>query len=314
MKVRLYGFSLEAGHAKSSLNDLYDHMELFSGEADNARTNERRIYFNKDADPTFARGLVVTVKDQKAFCKLIDENGRLVISVENLLGDDKLMEFNFFVVNKTNGIGLYQQYHHSCSLGVFGGYLRDRYRTISEESAGQAIAALRQQGGSTDRKEAAIKRAHRGGLSVATLVHSGNLSAVLRQFDKIKSFEYEFAQLDAIREVAQPLQPYVKRRREKVTFEPRYAVVTIANAVQNAVNSIQPRSGRVHVETQDGDPLSVKLADIPEHFGEYEYDDIALQLDNLDTADFARHHTFAELQNVCNSAPYRHIFTARVRP
>lgn len=313
MKVRLYGFSLEAGHTKSSLSDLYDHIELFSGEADNTRTNERRIYFSKDADPTFARGLVVTVKDQKAFCKLIDENGRLVISVENLQGDDKLMEFNFFVINKANGIGLYQQYHHSCSLGVFGGYLRDRYRTISEEAAGQAIEALRQQGEHTDRKETAIKRAHRGGLSVATLVHSGNLAAVLRQFDKIKSFEYEFAQLDAIREVAQPLQPYVKRRKEKVTFEPRYAVVTIANAVHNAVNAIQPKSGRVHVETEDGDPLSVKLADIPEHFGEHEYDDIASQLDNLDTADFAQHRTFTDLQNVCNSEPYRHIFTARVR-
>lgn len=77
MKVRLYGFSLEAGHTKASLDDLYGHMDLFSGEADNTRTNERRFYFSKDADPTFARGLVVTVKDQKAFCKLIHENGRL---------------------------------------------------------------------------------------------------------------------------------------------------------------------------------------------------------------------------------------------
>lgn len=313
MKVRLYGFTLEAGHTNSSLNDLYDHMELFSGNADNTRTNERRIYFSKDADPTFARGLIVTVKDQKAFCKLIDENGRLVISVENLQGDDKLMEFNFFVVNKTNGIGLYQQYHHSCSLGVFGAYLKERYRTISEGAANQAIAALRHQGQHTNRRETAIRRAHRGGLSVATLVHRGNLAAVLRQFMRIKSFEYEFAQLDAIREVAQPLQPYVTRRKEKVTFEPRYAVVTIANAIHNAVIAIQPKSGRVHVETEEGDLLSVKLADIPEHFGEYDYDDIASQLDNLDTADFAQHRTFTELQNVCNSDPYRHIFTARVR-
>jgi len=312
VKVRLYGFSLKAGHAKSSLNDLYDYMEQCSGQADNTRANERRIYFSRDEDPTFARGLVVTVKDQKAFCKLIDENGRLVISVENLQGDDKLMEFNFFVINKSNGIGLYQQYHHSCSLGVFGGYLRDRYRTISEEMANQAIESLRQHGEHTDRREAAIRRAYRGGLSVATLVHSGSLEAVLRQFEKIKSFEYEFAQLDAIREVAKPLQPLVKRRREKLTFEPRFAIGTIANAIQNAVNAMQPKSGRVHVETQEGDPLSVKLADIPEHFGEYDYDDVASQLDNLDTADFAQHHTFNELQGVCTSDHYRHIFTARL--
>lgn len=313
MKVRLYGFTLEAGHTKAALSDLYDHLALFSGAADNSRSNERRIYFDKDTDATFARGLVVTVKDQKAFCKLIEDRGRLVINVENLQGEDKLMEFNFFVINKTNGVGLYQQYHHSCSLGVFGGYLRDHYHTISTEFADREVAELTRRGEHTDKREKGIRKAHRGGLSIATLVHSGTLGAVLRQFQKIKSFEYEFAQFDAIRSVAQPLQPYVKRRKEKVTFEPRYAVVTIANAVQNAVNAIQPKSGRVHVETEDGDPLSVKLADIPEHFGEYEFDDIASQLDNLDTAQFARHRTFTELQAVCDSDAYRHIFNARIR-
>jgi len=313
MKVRLYGFSLEAGHAKTSLSDLYDHMELLSGTADTTKSNERRIYFSKDTDPDYARGLIVTVKNQKAFCKLVDADGRLVINVENLQGEDKVMEFNFFVINKSNGLGIYQQYHHSCSLGVFGGYLRDRYRNLSENSAGREIRELRRQRQHTEGKAKAIRRAHRENLSVATLIHRGNLSAVLRQFEKIKSFEYEFAQLDAIRDVAQALQPYVKRRKEKVTFEPRFAVATIATAVHNAVNTIMPKSGRVHVETDEGDPLSVKLADIPENFGEYDYDDIATQLDKLDTAEFAQHQTLTNLQEVCNSEPYAHIFNARTR-
>lgn len=313
MKVRLYGFSLEAGHAKTSLNDLYEYMELQSGVADTSRTNERRIYFSKDADPTYARGLVVTVKNQKAFCKLVDEKGRLVILVENLQGEDKVMEFNFFVVNKSNGLGIYQQYHHSCSLGVFGGYLRERYRTLSTRSIDAEILELRRSRQHSEARERAIRRAHRGNLTVATLVHRGNLSSVLRQFEKIKSFEYEFAQIEAIRDVARPLQPYVSKRKEKVTFEPRFAVSTIATAVHNAVEMIVPKSGRVHVETDEGDPLSVKLADIPENFGEYDFDEIATQLDQLDTADFAEHQTFTDLQDVCNSEPYSHIFNARTR-
>lgn len=313
MKVRLYGFSLKAGHNKTSLSDLYDYLAVHSGEPDNTKSNERRIYFDKDSDATYARGLIVTVRDQKAFCKLIEDNGSLVINVESLQGDDKLMEFNFFLINKTNGIGLYQHYFHSCSLGVFGGYLRTDYREISDAKCADEIHASERTGRHTDAKEKAIKRAHRGNLEVATLVHSGSLSTVLRDFEKIKSFEYEFAELEAIRDVAQPLSPYVRRRKETVTFEQRANVGTLANAVQQAVNLIQPRSGRVHVETEDGDVLSVQLENIPEHFGEYEYDDIARQINNLNVLEFSRHNAFAQLADVCNSDAYRHIFNARVR-
>lgn len=313
MKVRLYGFSLAAGHTKTSLVDLYDHLAMHSGQPDTTKSLERRIYFDKNDGSNYAHGLVVTVRDQKAFCKLIEDNGNWVINVESLQGDDKLMEFNFFIINKSNGLGLYQHYFHSCSMGVFGGYLRTDYREISDQRCQDAIHASEQTGRHTNAKEAAIKRDHRGQLEVATLVHSGSLSSVLQDFDRINSFEYEFAELEAIRDVAEPLSPYVRRRKEVVTFEREQNVRTLANAVQRAVNLIQPRAGRVHVETEDGDALSLQLENIPEHFGEYDYDDVARQLNNLNVLEFSRHNTFTQLNDVCNSDAYRHIFNARIR-
>ena len=182
MKVRLFGFSLKAGNSKATLAQLYDHLETNSGQPDNTRPSERRIYFSRDASADYAHGLVVTVKDQKAFCKFVKEKGTFKISVETLVGEDKLMEFNFFVINKNNGLGIYQQYFHSCSLGVFGGYLKEDYRQISDHSASKMVSDLHRNGKHTEVKEKAIRKLHGGQLEVATLVHKGTLAAVLEEF------------------------------------------------------------------------------------------------------------------------------------
>lgn len=314
MKVRLFGFSLQAGHSNTPLQSLYDHLDLRSGEVDDTRANERLIYFSKDADPVFARGLIVTVKDQRRFLKLINESGRLVINVENLKGLDKLMEFNFFVVNKSNGIGLYQHYFQSCSLGVFFEYLADRYRAISQSKVNSAIQKMHEDGTHSKHKEMALRRSHRGGLSAARLLHKEGLASILSMFQRIKSFEYEFAELEAIRSVAQPLSKYVKRRKEVVYFEPKFAVNSIAQAIGKAVNIIRPVTGRVHAEDADGVAVSVQLEDIPESFGERDYDEIAAQLHHLDTAKFASHLAFRQLQEVCDAPEFAHIFHARIKP
>lgn len=313
MKVRLFGFTLNAGHSRTSLTDLFHYLHARSGVPDLSRSNERRIYFDGESDPTFARGLVVTVRDQKAFLRLIEENGNLVINVETLRGEDKLMEFNFFLINKSNGVGLYQQYFHSCSVGAFGGYLKSYYRQISDDRMADAVRAAAAGQQLNANEERRIRRAHRGSLEVATLVHRGTLEAILSEFQKIKSFEYEFAELEAIRDVAQPLSPFVRRRKETVTFIQNTVVAHVAQAIQRAVDLVRPRSGRVHVETIEGDLLSIQLENVPENFGEYDFDDVAQQLDNLDIREFSQHQMFQQLIDVCELPAYRPIFHARIR-
>lgn len=194
MIVRSYGFSLEAGHGHVSVADVFRYMADNNGQPDTSKSNERRFYIDDQSDAKFVRGLVVTVKDQKAFCELVkDDGGGFVISVKNLEGENKLMEFNFFVVNKTNGLGIYQHYFHSCSTHTFGDYLRKRYFTLSNAMAEEEIAAANAANELSDKQEKAIRKKYRKPLSFSILVHNEDLAVVLARFQEIKSFEYEFA-------------------------------------------------------------------------------------------------------------------------
>ena len=317
MFVRSYGFSIEAGHGRVAMADVFSLMVSQNGQPDTTKSNERRFYIDDTSDPEFVRGLVVTVKDQKAFCELVsDDGGGFVISVKNLEGDNKLMEFNFFVVNKKNGLGIYQHYHQSCTPNTFGSYLRARYSFLSDNSCQQEIKKLETAGQLTGKKEKKIKAEHRGALKFSLLVHNESLAEVLSKFQQIKNFEYEYAVIAPDKVAGVPIGPYVKRMKEKVTFRSNIDSGVLATAIQGTVAMIKPRAGRVsvvdHIDDEDV-PLSVQIANIPEHFGEQDYDDVAGKLDQLDVTTFSVHAVVEELIEACKET-YKHIFMKAIKP
>ncbi|QRP62708.1 hypothetical protein I6J77_11220 [Rhodanobacter sp. FDAARGOS 1247] len=316
MIVRSYGFSVEAGHGHVSVADVFSLMASQNGQPDTSKSNERRFYLDDQSDPDFVRGLVVTVKDQKAFCELVkDDDGGFVISVKNLEGENKLMEFNFFVVNKDNGLGIYQHYFHSCSTFTFGDYLKKRYFTLSHMLTEQELEGAKEAGELTQKREKAIRAKYRAPMSFALLVHNENLADILAGFKQIKGFEYELAAIEPDAKNGVPISPYVRRKKEKVVFKTDTAVGVLAKAIQGTVDMLNPKSGRVSVvdEIDDEDvPLSVKIANIPEHFGEQEYDAVAGKLDQLDVTTFSEHQVVNELIAACKDT-YKHIFMKKVK-
>lgn len=315
MLVRSYGFSVTAGNAKVSLDDLFASLVTTSGDEDTSQRNVRRIFVDTTTNKDFVLGLVVTVKDQKTFCELVNAKGNFVIAVSNLKGKNKLMEFNFFVINKNNGLGIYQHYFQSCSPGTFGSYLRTRYRRLSDKSRDDSIAALKAKGQHTPGKEKEIKAAHAKGLSFALLVHTESLELVLSKFKEIKGFEYEFAAIEPDLVKGAPISNYVKRLRQKVSFKPNIDVGVLSKAIQGTVDTLKPKSGHVsvvdHVDDEDI-PMSVRIADIPEHFGEQDYDTVAGKLNNLDTSKFATHTVVDELLTACTDT-FKYVFMKKVK-
>lgn len=103
--------------------------------------------------------------------------------------------------------------------------------------------------------------------------------------------------------------------KEKVIFHPVANIGLLAEAIQATVEKINPKSGRVsvvdHIEDEDV-PVSVKIAQIPEHFGEQDYDVVAAKLDQLDVTIFSEHQVVKELILACNDT-YKHIFMKKVK-
>lgn len=314
MKVRLYGFELEAESKSVSIDDLLTYFANRHGKPDNSRSIERRIFVDTTTNSSYYIGLVVTVKDQKRFCRLEDSKGQIKITVENLTGSEKLMEFNFFVISKKNGIGLYQHYHQSCGLTVFGGYLMSHYNAIRERLANKEVEdARKHEPDLSVNKERGIRKKHRGRLIFSQLVRKDSLEKMLREFKQLKSFEYEISALGADVRAGIPLGQYVRKFREKLTFGRTWGVPVLAPAIAQAVNDLNPRNGRVYAVNEFDEDVALRIFNMPDNFGEEDFDDVALKLHNLDLRSFATHKVVKELVAHCESDDLRHIFHANVK-
>ncbi len=314
MKVRLYGFEIESTSSTVSIDDLLANLHSSSGTPDTSRGIERRIYLDSKSHKDYHLGLVVTVKDQKRFCRLENDHGNIKITVENLKGKDKLMEFNFFAINKKNGIGIYQHYFQSCGVNVFGGYLSSRHKDLREKNIEDEIKKEKSSNGGklSESKEKKIRRKHAGRLKFSPLVRKESLKSILDEYKRIKAFEYEYSALDVDSKPGVPLGKYVKKKREKLTFARDWSVKELAAGIAKTIDLINPKNGRVHVVDMFDEDLSLKIFDIPDHFGEEEYDDVALKLHNLDVYDFAKHKVASEIVAICKSDDYKHIFEANL--
>lgn len=290
------------------------NLVLKSGDPDNSHVLERRFYIDCDSDVNYYIGLVVTVKNQKRFCKLQDDGGGAVkISVANLIGNDKLMEFNFFVLNKNNGIGLYQHYHQSCSLNSFGDYLKAYFRQCRDSMIAAEVEMIKLNNGEvTDAEEKSVRKKYKGGLKFSQLVRKESLAIILSEFKKLKAFEYELSTLDAEIDDAVPLKPYLRKVREKLTFAPQWTCAALAKPIIDLIEKVKPSRGRVYAKNEVGEDVVLAIFNMPDNFGEENYDDVAAKLDNLDLSKIGEHRVPKELIALCRSDEVRHIFEAEV--
>lgn len=315
MKVRLYGFEIETTGKSVGIDDLLSHFEANSGKSNTTKEIERRIYLDRKSHANYYLGLVITVKDQKRFCRLENDHGNIKIAVENLKGKDKLMEFNFFAINKHNGIGIYQHYFQSCGINVFGSYLHQCHNSMRDSLIETDIKThmSMNSGKISDKEEKTIKRKHSGLFKFSPLVRKEALAKILEEYKAIKAFEFEYSTLGVEQKQGTPLSKFVKKKREKLTFSSTWSLAELAAGIVESISLIKPKNGRVHVVNSFDEDLALKIFDIPDNFGEEEYDDVALKLHNLDVYGFANHKVISELVETCQSDDYSYIFEANIQ-
>lgn len=313
MLVTSFGVSIKAGNKHVTVEDLFKLMELDNGKEDKTKELIRRFYIDTISDPEFYLGLVVTVKDQRRFLELVSDATKFKIKVNNIRGANKLMEFNFFIINKKNGLGVYQYYHSSCSPQTFGSYLVSRYRTLSNALRDDAIAKLHNQGKHSLKLEKSIRSSHRHGLDFSLLVRPEDIETILTNYKKIKSFNYEFVSLQAAVDFASPLSGLVKKVTERVTFDPKVEKRLIAQGISKMMSRVKSSTARVGVVDDEDVPLSIRLLRIPDHFGEQDFDLLAEALDELDVTVFKDHDLLSKLREVCTEQ-FPHIFMTKATP
>lgn len=331
MKVKTFGFSMDSTSEKITLVTLLDAICAVPGlefgkrdDADDDALSDdgvaknkrspvlRRLYLHKGENSSYYHGLVVTIKDQKKFCMLEQQGNGFTINVENLKDANKLMEFNFFVVNANNGLGVYQHYHQSCSLMVFGGYLKSFQHKMIRESIDDAIKHATDKGHVSESEIRKIRKPFNGSLRFSLLTEKADLKAILKKYARIKTFEYELSYLDAPVEKGLPLSKYVDKKRERLTFKNNKNVVPLASAIAETVGLYGLKRGRIQVVNEFDEESFLQILDIPNNFGEQEYDDVADKLNQLNLDELHQHKIYTELVDVCKSDNFKHIFEAEI--
>lgn len=297
MKVRLIGFAIEVGDG-ISLTEFINHL-IAEGESGRVfQRHERRIYL--DTNGHYHVGLVISIRDQQKYCELERQNGKFKLSIRTLGQTNRLADFNLFIINQNTGRGLYQHYHHSFGVRPFGALCNRYYSELKDNRINAAIQDKREATGRplSDAAKRRIKRQFKGGLKCDVLMRTEALSSLIDELADISAFDFTYQRLLRGDQFT-PLNDIAKKRRVRVTLEPTVPFSRKKRAILSTIRDAQLHEGNIVGKDPSDDPRKIKLQRNQDIFGEWEYDDIADEMDVF-VDDFASSPLLDEMLSIAD--------------
>ncbi|ELV8851546.1 hypothetical protein QNE68_001756, partial [Vibrio fluvialis] len=158
-----------------------------------------------------------------------------------------------------------------------------------------------------------IKKDYKSELLFNILVRQERLEQILKEYAKIKSFEFEYATLTPDVQAATPLASHVLKKRERLRFHTPTNVNSLASDIAAFVKRSNVSSGKIKVEDEFGDEFPLKIFDMPDYFAIYDYDVLAEHMNHIKSSEFYTSHLVTLLAETYNSEEYDHIFGVEVR-
>lgn len=310
MLVRFLGFSVEAPKSIT----LDEVMTTLAKQATNYQSFDetgRFLFVDTQSDSEYYLGLIVTVKSQRTFCELREAGGSFKVQVNRLDRNSNIMEFNFFIINKKSGVGLYQHYHQSCSIGQGMNLIKKRFNDLKTQKCDAKRDELIANGKSADKAEKEAKKQFKGYFKWQILVRKDKLASVLNELERIKALEVDLSYLEPDSKEFGQLSGFVRKQRRKFSFGKKISPSSLIGPIVSAVNKSKTDSGRVFGVDEDGLDRIIKIQNNPDNFGEYDYDEVAAHINNLDVSGFKSSWIIKSLRDVCES--HKAIFKARIK-
>jgi hypothetical protein len=298
MLVRLVGFQLKVeGKGVLTLASFSSTLAAVSPGVPGEDSSRRILCLNNQHNPEYCAGLVVTVKDQRTYCELVNSGGSLLVKVNELNHGSNLMEFNFFVFNKATGAGLYQHYHQSCSANSFGDLTKRRFSDFKKTSRQSAFDAAGDNATEAEKKR--IQSEFENKLSFSVLVRKEALKALIAEMKRVKAFQYALAIPEVPQDAFAPLKPFIRMKSERLTFAVNTPTNSVADAIEAFVSGNFLQSGSIEAVDEDGIDRVIKIMDNPDSFGEYDFDDLVPKLNKLNLTNFEQSWVIEELISKC---------------
>lgn len=291
MKVRSIGFTINNNNKNINTVDVMNAF-INASNREHSRTDYTRKILISDVND-FYYGLVVTFRNQKKNCKSQFVDGKFQLKIEDLQGSDKLANFNFFLIKKSNLSGLYMYHHGSCSLNTLFSHLE----TISNEFIrNQNKEEIKKLGDKPKQKEVtAINKKYKERLTFSLMTNKNNIQSVLCQFKEIKSTNFKFNYIDFKGGPMTALEQFVNTTTIDMNFNSsdRTKVQQLSQNLSNIYNSMSGvAKAQVIAVNHAGIEKTIDFMNCPVFFETYDFDIIADKVNGLTNDNYTTNPVF----------------------
>lgn len=267
MKVRIYGFEWKLGEG-ITLPLFLEHLKGLPAPP----SNNRAIFSEENGQ--FFSGVVVTVKNMKAFCAWKEMESGYEISANQLEANTKMADFNFFIIHRETLKGLYQHYHQSFSVNSFCSFSSRQYNSFRKKLIDAEIDAEGGEDVITQKGKKEIYRKYKGFLSYSVLLKPESFEKCVEKMKSIGEFSVEFSSVSAEEQRCLPLSELSKRVSHRFVFGEHGNKPGIKDKIRETLNLGEPKKATVQGLGEFGEEVSYKLFKDYATFHELEFNDI----------------------------------------
>jgi hypothetical protein len=274
MKIVFQAFHWKCQSSTVNIKNFLDEWSKNNGKPQ----RNKIFYFIEDKD--YWIGIILTIKDMRKFVTLVESKQEIKLDVHELDDNEKIADFNFFVIDKYTGYGLYQYYYQSCSLNNFNYLAKSYYNEIKKNAYNQAKERYENEGKSKNEIKK-LMQVYKSVFTTSIIERKGKFLDRVQLMKDANSINIEFEQIDYSNSPFQAIQPILKSMRYKLIFlKDSSPVSKISNVVTLLTNNI-PKRATIDGLDENGHDIVYRLFNDFDRFKEYDYEDMvpSLRLD-----------------------------------
>ncbi|MCX7012495.1 MAG: hypothetical protein NTW86_08035 [Candidatus Sumerlaeota bacterium] len=284
MQATMYRINFEKPDGVS-LEELFASLCKGPNNLDGAK----HLLYMKEETSHYA-GLVVQIRDQKAFLTVEGITGADPILTREQLGNKQMLEFNLFVLGKKTWSALYLHYPRSCSWNRFGILCKQRCSAMQksrQEAATASIpAGLRKKEQEHQLRE--IRKKFRTPLKWNIQLTEEDFLALVQKATRVHDFAYTSSTEILEKRDYAPASTSVRSRRANVSItfyegQTLGAQGYIAGVVDALRGKIRRARSRVVLNNEEH---IIHLMKNPSSHGRMEFDSIAEEMADLRLSKF----------------------------
>lgn len=309
MKVRVFGFEWFMGDG-ITLDDFCSHLQSISG---NEIEGNRVVALTRLEN--YWGGVLLTIKDMKAFCKIKKNGVRFTVTPEELQDNASMVDFNFFIIHPETGRGLYQHYHQSPASNTFCQVCQRQYNFYK---TGLIEADLNEAGGDalTENQKVEIKKKYKGRLTYNTLVRPDSFEDCLDQINRALSFSFELDTITANERQFTAATEFADRLTHKVIFTKKTWTESVRESIAATIRNDPLKRATIKGIDNLGEEVVFKLTNDYAYFDEADYHELisSVEIDSENIVEsIRRSHVTKFLVEVASDGSAREVLESRVR-